>query len=49
MEKEQQIEILLTRIEDLRDSIGAEVGSSTMDLIDELVEVELQAEELCNK
>lgn len=37
------------RIDNLRKHLAQEVGSSTMDLINELVELELQLEKECNK
>ena len=40
---------LLKRIADLREHIAEEVGGSVMDLVDELVELELQAEQLSNQ
>lgn len=40
---------LSNKIEKLRESISEEVGSSTMDLINKLVECELLLEYNCNK
>ena len=46
-EKEQQK--ILKRIDALEDQIQAEVGSSTMDLINELVELNIEIEKECNQ
>lgn len=40
---------ILNKIDKLRDQINDEVGSCTMDLINELVELELEAEKLSNQ
>lgn len=40
---------LLKRIASLREHLAEELGSSKMDLVNELVELELQAEELSNQ
>lgn len=40
---------LLKKITKLRSYIASEVGSSTMDMVNELVELELRAEELSNQ
>lgn len=45
-EKEQQK--ILKRIDALEDQIQTEVGSSTMDLINELVELNIEIEKECN-
>lgn len=37
------------KIDRIRESIAEEVGSSTMDLIKELVELEIKLEANCNK
>jgi len=46
---EKQIEALKKRIDRLYANIEAEVGSSTMDFIHELVECEITLEAECNK
>jgi len=44
-----EFEKLLDKIGELREQIEGEVGASTMDLINELVELELEAESFCNQ
>lgn len=46
-EKEKQKK--LKKIDTLEDQIRAEVGSSTMDLINELVELNIEIEKECNQ
>lgn len=43
------IKKILKRIDSLREHLAEEVGSSTMDLINELVELELKAEAESNQ
>jgi len=40
---------LQNKIDKIRESLSYEVGSSTMDLINELVELETELENNCNK
>lgn len=39
----------IKRIDDLRAMIQEEVGSSTMDLIEELIDLEIELEQECNQ
>lgn len=39
----------IKRIDSLRASIQEEVGSSTMDLVEELIDLEIEVEQECNK
>jgi hypothetical protein len=46
---ETKIKRLQRKIDKLREAISEEVGNSTMDLIEELVECEILLEQECNK
>ena len=46
---QKQIEALQREIAGLRGQISEEVGSSTMDLIEELINLEIELEAECNK
>lgn len=45
----KQIKQTQAKIESLRSQIASEVGSSTMDLIEELINLEIELEAECNK
>lgn len=47
--KKSKEEILIAKIAFLEGAIRDEVGSSTMDLVNQLVECELELEKECNK
>ncbi len=49
MKNPKKIEKLRIEIDQLRLNIENEVGSSTMDMINELIELELELEAECNR
>jgi hypothetical protein len=46
---EIEYQALQTKIDNLEDAISEEVSTSTMDMVYELIELNLQLEEHCNK
>lgn len=46
---EKELEVMQGKLDDLYEQIENEIGNSSMDIVHEIVELELQIEKECNK